>query len=86
MAPLSNPSYENRRWVNTICDFVRENPDGKPLAVTLRGPTVVHELPAAVGPLAELLIDTGVPVYASLARGCRAILRYVNYHQRSGVK
>lgn len=75
---------ENRRWVNTICAFVRENPDAKPLIITLRGPTLVQELPAAVGPLAELLIDTGIPVYASLARGCRAILRFVNYHQRFG--
>lgn len=73
----------NSLLIECLCRFVRENPHSKPLVVALSGQTLVSELPSAVGPLAERLIQAGIPVYASLTRACRAILRFIKYHQQT---
>ncbi|MBI2859348.1 MAG: CoA-binding protein [Chloroflexi bacterium] len=71
----------NRRLTESICRFARENKCGKPVVVAVRPMMPVLELPTTTAPLATKLIQAGIPVYASLARACRAIRRFTRYHQ-----
>ena len=71
----------NRQIVECICSFAGGNLHRKPIAVALGRSRSGGELAASRGTLADRLIHSGVPVYASLARACRALLRFIEYHQ-----
>lgn len=64
-----------------LCNFVRENRTGKPLAVSIN--TIWGDLSEEVkSPWVEQLTGARIPVYQSLSRACRAISGFVDYHIR----
>ncbi|MBN1375850.1 MAG: CoA-binding protein [Dehalococcoidia bacterium] len=71
-------------FAQAISEFVQENRSNKPLAVAIN--TLWGDLPESQkGPWTQKLLKLGVPVYGSLARACRAISGFADYHRRFSV-
>lgn len=70
----------NNRIVSNICDIIRNNKCSKPVvfAINIFIPTEVELTPLS-SPIAEKLVQNGIPVYPSLERACRAVVRLLKY-------
>lgn len=77
---FNHPELVNN-FTNCVCDFAKTNRSGKPLAFSINSRSINSKF-AIDTDLLKQLPQAGVPVYHSLARACRAISRFVGYHNR----
>lgn len=76
---FSHPNLVNN-FTSCVCDFVKTDRSGKPLAFSINSRSIDSKF-AIDTKLLKQLPQAGVPVYHSLARACRAISRFVEYHR-----